>query len=65
VPAGGAFDRDVFFDDEPLVASANLLDEAQIAKEERLAQAPIAVREPSRESRGTATTVAMVVSWLG
>jgi Acyl-CoA dehydrogenase, C-terminal domain len=55
VPAGGAFERDVLFDDEPLVAPANLLDEAQVAKEEGLAQAPIAVHEPLGEFRCVST----------
>jgi hypothetical protein len=55
VPAGGAFEHDVLFDDEPLVASANLLDEAEVAEKEGLAQKPIAVREPSSEFRGIAT----------
>ena len=31
VPARRAFKRDVVFDDKPLVASTNLLDEAEIA----------------------------------
>jgi hypothetical protein len=47
--AGRAFKRDVVLDDEPLVASTNLLNEAEIAEKERLAEAPIAVREPLGE----------------
>ena len=55
VPARGAFERDVLFDDEPLVASANLLDGAEVAENERLGQAPIAAREPRGEFRDIAT----------
>ena len=55
MPARGAFERDVLFDDEPLVASANLLDGAEVAENERLGQAPIAAREPRGEFRDIAT----------
>jgi hypothetical protein len=56
VPAGRAFERDVVFDDEPLVASTNLLDEAEIAEKERLAEAPVAVREPLGEAASAHST---------
>jgi hypothetical protein len=55
VPARRAFKRDVVFDDERLVASANLFDEAEVAEKERLAEAPITVPEPLGEFRCVST----------
>jgi hypothetical protein len=43
------------FDDEPLAGAAHLLNEAEIAEKEGLAQTPIAVREPPFQFRGIAT----------